>query len=35
MRRLGAVGDKKGSYTSSGEEKYWLFKETRPGLSWI
>ena len=35
IRRLEAVRDERVSYTSSGEETYWLLNETGPGLSWI
>ena len=35
MCRLGAVGDEKGSYTSSGEETYGLFNEAGQVSSWI
>ena len=35
MRRLEAVGNEKGSFTSTGGEAYRLFNETGPGLSWV
>ena len=35
MFTLGAVGNEKGSYTSSREKIYCLFNEIGPGLSWI
>ena len=35
MRKLGAVRDEKGLYSSNGEEAFQLFSETGPGFSRI